>query len=178
MPSIPEGHFTYQFPDGWSAHKYDQDGFYIRHFQRVGQIESGDEGAKAVDVLAFGAGQELWLIEQKDYTGGQAQIQATALLRAFSAKVTDTLACLLAARSNAQPGSTSHELATQALTKPTLRCVLHVEQPVKPSKLFPQVIDPKTARDKLRRSIKPIDPRAEFGSAAELNAKALGWSIL
>lgn len=177
MPNIQEGRFTYQFPSDWVASKYDQDSFYIQHFQRVGQIESGDEGAKAVDVLAFGVGPELWLIEQKDYTGGQAQIQASALLRAFSAKVTDTLACLLAARSRAQPDTTSHELAIKALARPLLRCVLHVEQTAKPSRLFPQVIDPKTARDKLRRSLKPIDPRAEFGTAAELNARDLGWSI-
>lgn len=177
MVAIVEGHYTYQFPPGWTATKYDQDTFYIKKFQRVGLVEDGSKGVKAVDVLAFGDDSELWLIEQKDYTGGGAQIKAGELLTAMAEKVVGTLACLVAARINGQRDSASQLLADQALKKTKIRCVLHVEQPTKLSKLFPQVIDPKTARDKLRRALGAIDSHAEFGNKTTLNTKSFSWSI-
>ncbi len=177
MPNLPEGRFTYQFPANWTAAKYDEDRFYTKQFQKVGLVEGGNKGVKAVDVLAFGAGPELWLIEQKDYTGGGAQITAGQLLHAASAKVVGTLACLVTARCKCQPGSASQVLAVNALEKTKIRCVLHVEQPQKPSKLFPQVIDPKTARDVWRRALGPIDAHAEFGDQTVLNGRHLDWTI-
>lgn len=178
MVAIVEGRYTYQFPPGWTATKYDQDRFYIKQFQRIGLVDVGSQGMKAVDVLAFGDGSELWLIEQKDYTGGGAQIKAGELLTAMADKVVGTLACLVAARTNGQNGSASQLLADQALKKTKIRCVLHVEQPTKPSKLFPLVIDPKTGRDKLRRALGAIDSHAELGDQTSLNAKSFSWSIV
>lgn len=178
MPAVVEGNYTYQFPNHWTATKYDQDWFYIKKFQRVGLFEDGNQGIKAVDVLAFGDGPELWLIEQKDYISGEAQTKAGELLTAMADKVVGTLACLVTARINGQKGSNSQLLADQALKKTKIRCVLHVEQPKKPSKLFRQVIDPKTARDKLRRTLGAIDSHAECGDQNSLNAKSFGWSIV
>ncbi len=178
MPRIDEGRYAYQFPQGWTAAKYDEDGFYVKKFQKVGLVEDGNKGVKAVDVLAFGDGPELWLIEQKDYSGGGAEIKAGELLYAAAGKLVGTLACLAVAHKNCQLGSASQQLAAQALRKTRIRCVLHVEQPAKPSRLFPQVIDPKTARDTFRRAVGPIDSHAEFGNQEQLNAKNWAWVIV
>ncbi len=170
MPSIPEGLFTYDFPATWSAEKYDMDSYYRVHFQ------SFAGGQKAVDVLAFGGGNELWLIEQKDYRAG-SQIKAAELFDAIASKMLATMACLVAARSNAAPGTRSQIVASGALLKPKVRCVLHIEQPSTHSKLFPQVVDPKTVRDKLRSALKAVDRRAHAGSQDQLNSLTLGWTI-
>lgn len=162
MQSVVEKTFTYVFPNKWKAEKYDEDAFYTKHFQ------SFAGGAKAVDVLAFGPGTELWLIEQKDYRQG-SQIKAAELLEAVAKKMSNTLACLVAARSRAEPGSASAKLAGNALSKHKVRCVLHIEQPIKISRLYPQVIDPKTIRDKLRQTLRAIDPHAEGGDKNTLN---------
>jgi hypothetical protein len=171
MPSITEGQFTYNFPATWSAEKYDVDSYYRVHFQ---SFAGGRR--KAVDVLAFGGGNELWLIEQKDYRVG-AEIKAAELFDAIASKILTTMACLVAARSNASPGTRSQIVASGALLKPKVRCILHIEQPATHSKLFPQVVDPKTVQDKLRSALKAVDRRAHAGSQAQLNGLGLGWTI-
>jgi len=45
-----------------------------------------------------------------------------------------------------------------------LRVVLHLEQPLKYSKLFPQVIDSANAPGKLRKMLRAIDPHAQIFS--------------
>ncbi|HEY4714820.1 MAG TPA: hypothetical protein VIH30_11350 [Aquirhabdus sp.] len=170
MPRIPEGHFFYDFPATWTAEKFDKDTYYRVHFQ------SFAGGRTAVDVLAFGGGNELWLIEQKDYRVG-AQIKAAEMFDAIASKMLDTMACLVAARSNAAAGTRSEIVASGALRKTKVRCVLHIEQPSTHSKLFPQVVDPKTVQDKLRTVLKAIDRRAHAGSQTQLNSLMLGWAI-
>ncbi|MCP5277661.1 MAG: hypothetical protein H6935_04780 [Thiobacillus sp.] len=164
MPSVTEKAFTYVFPANWRAEKFDKDAFYLGHFS------SFAGGTKAVDVLAFGDDNELWLIEQKDYRQG-AQIKAVELLEAVARKMSGTLACLVAARSRAATGSASQILAHDALHKYKVRCALHIEQPQKPSKLHPQVIDPKSIRDKLRQTLGAIDPHSEGGDKSVLNGR-------
>lgn len=162
MPNVTEKAFTYQFPSDWRAVKFDKDAFYQEHFK------SFAGGTKAVDVLAFGENDELWLIKQKDYRQG-AQIGTVELLAAVAKKMSGTLACLVAARSCAAPDSASAKLAHDALHKHKIRCALHIEQREKPSKLYPQVIDPKSIRDKLRQTLRAVDCHSVGGNMATLN---------
>lgn len=170
MPNIPEGDFNYCFPTTWTAKKYDETSFYKNHFQ------SFANGCKAVDVLAFCDQDTLWLIEQKDYRQGSS-ITSAELFQAMADKVIGTLACLVAARAQAQHAGICHTLATQALTKKKIRCVLHVEQPRSHSRLFPQVIDPANARLKIRQTLRAVDNKAEIGDKTTLNNLGLGWTI-
>lgn len=174
MLSISEGSFNYDFPDDWTASKFDKDPFYLKHFQSFGA------GVQAVDVLAF-SNDELWLIEQKDYRQGQDQesaINANDLFMVMASKVLGTLACLVSARSlGTSNESASHQLATEALLRKKVRCVLHIEQPTKPSTLFPQVIDPKNAKDKFKRVMKSVDPRAVIGDKNVINSCIHQWQI-
>jgi hypothetical protein len=70
-------------------------------------------------------------------------------------------------------------MATTVLRKPKLkiRFVLHLEQPQKPSKLFPQVVDPKSAKDKMRQKLRAVDPHAIVGDKALLN-KLMAWQVI
>jgi hypothetical protein len=72
-------------------------------------------------------------------------------------KVRDTLAGLAAAKSNANNQS-ERACARKALKKNRLRVVLHLEQPRKPSKLFPQAVDPSKLIMKLKQVLKAVDP--------------------
>ncbi len=54
------------------------------------------------------------------------------------------------------------QLAIAAVKSQQLRVVLHLEQPLKYSKLFPQVIDSANAQGKLRKMLRAIDPMLKF----------------
>lgn len=170
MPTVTEGAFTYSFPNAWKANKYDETPFYKNHFQNFAG------GTKAVDVLAIGNGAELWLIEQKDYRQG-AIIKCAELFDHVALKVLHTLACLVSTRSTGAPGTACVMTAANALAKPQIRCALHVEQPQHHSKLFPQVIDPKTAAQKFKQQMKAVDRHPLVGDKSFLNSKA-PWNIL
>lgn len=170
MPTVTEGAFTYSFPNTWKANKYDETSFYKNHFQNFAG------GTKAVDVLAIGDGTELWLIEQKDYRQG-ATIKCAELFDHVALKVLHTLACLVSTRSTGAHGTACLMTAQNALAKPQIRCALHVEQPKSPSKLFPQVIDPKTAVQKFKQQMKAVDHHALVGDQSFLNSK-VPWQIL
>jgi hypothetical protein len=171
MPGVKEGVFTYRFPPGWTARKFDADAFYKKHFQN----HAG--GSKGVDVLGFANADDadtLWLIEQKDYRQGvEREVLLEDLFEAVAHKASATLACLVAARSRAQDGSASEMLASAALLKRRVRCILHIEQPAHRSRLFPVVADPKTLRDRFRRAVRAIDVRAEAGDKATLDTRGL-----
>jgi hypothetical protein len=51
-----------------------------------------------------------------------------------------------------------------------------MEQPRKPAKLFPQVIDPASARTQLKKSVRAVDPHPFFGNASDLTAKT-AWTV-
>jgi hypothetical protein len=170
MPSVTEGSFTYSFPKSWDASKYDDTAFYRNHFQHFAG------GTKAVDVLAISNGAELWLIEQKDYRLG-ATIKCADLFGHVALKVLHTLACLVSTRSTGSPGTACFTRATNALAKPNIRCALHVEQPQHHSKLFPQVIDPKTAHQKFKQQMKAVDHHPLVGDKNHLNTK-VPWVII
>jgi hypothetical protein len=159
MPRVVEGSITFDFPNGFVVQKLDDTTFYKKLFQSFAQ------GSKAVDFLAFDPNKsEVWFLEVKDYRAHR-RIKTIDLFDEIAQKVLSSLACLLAMRANAVIPAEQNfaEFATKNLQ---LKVVLHLEQPVKPSKLFPQVVDPKNLRDKLRQKIRPIDNKAEFSSIA------------
>lgn len=152
MPSLREGGLRFDFPDPWEATQYDNWAFYRNQFAAIGG------GSRAVDFLACHPQQDsLWLIEVKDYRRNP-RTKPIHLWEEMAVKVRDTLAGLVAAKSGeADP---DRSWAEYALRKPKLRVVLHLEQPAKPSRLFPRSFDPAKVQQKLRQVIKPIDAHA------------------
>ena len=158
MPQIIEGSIRFDFPTGFTVQKLDATTFYKKHFQ------SFAGGAKAVDILAFdSSNSELWLIEVKDYRAHR-RLKTIDLFDEIAQKVFSSLACLLAMRANAV--GEEQIFAVEALKQIRLRVVLHLEQPSKPSKFFPQVIDPKAVPDKLKQRLRAIDPQAKVSGIA------------
>jgi hypothetical protein len=159
MPRVSEGSITFDFPDGFVVQKLDDTTFYRKHFQSLVQ------GLKAVDFLAFGSREsELWFLEVKDYRAHR-RTKTIDLFDEVSQKVLSSLACLLAMRANANV-SDEQVFAKKAAKQIRLKVVLHLEQPEKPSKLFPRVVDPSNVRIKLRQKVRSIDSKAEFSSIA------------
>ena len=166
MPILQEGNLTFSFSNDWQAIKYDDSSFHTKYFQ------SFAGGSKAVDFIAFG-NQELWLIEVKDYRL-HARTKSTDLYLEIASKVRATLAGLLAITATNNPsGDSETKSIAQSIFKRSyqLRIALHLEQPIQHSKLFPQVIDPKTARDKLRQQLRSVDPHALVGDKTFFNAQ-------
>jgi len=149
MLSLTEGKLRFNFPLGWEATQYDDWAFYENQFQ------DSCCGNKAVDFLAFQPqADELWLIEVKDYRLHR-RTKTIHVWDEMAIKARDTLAGLVATKANgALP---DRPWATHALRKAKLKFVLHLEQPVQHSKLFPRTLDPSKIQQKLRQLIKPID---------------------
>jgi hypothetical protein len=159
MLRVVEGSITFDFPSGFMVQKLDDTTFYKKHFQ------SFVNGSKAVDFLLFDPQTSgLWLLEVKDYRA-HGRTKIINLFDEIAQKVLSSLACLLAMRANANV-SDEQVFATHAVKQTRLKVVLHLEQPVKPSKLFPQVVDPSNIRIKLRQKVRSIDSKAECSSIA------------
>lgn len=145
MLKITEGTLEFVFPKTWQAEKFDDTGFYRKHFQ-------GFADSKSVDVVAFSAdGDELWLIEVKDYRVNRRD-KSLDLFREIAIKVRDTLACLYLARG--KPEITLYGFAQQAAAKTKIRVALHLEQPAKPSKLYPPIVERGNAYLKLAQTMR------------------------
>ena len=166
-----EGRLTFSFPPGWDALKYDESTFHKKHFQ------SFAGGSKAVDFVAFKP-DELWLIEVKDYRA-RTRTKSPDLFEEIARKVQATLAGLVAVKSESGSSgdTTTRDFSKRALRSfRRLRIAVHLEQSGKPSRLFPHVIDPKNAHDKLRKTVHAVDPRAIIGNAAFFNSRNL-WAV-
>ncbi len=85
-----------------------------------------------------------------------------------------TLAAMLPAKLNASDSSESN-FAAQVLRGQRLRVVLHLEQPVTHSRLFPRAIDPADVQQKLRTLIKPIDPHPMVDQSTQM--QGLPWTV-
>ena len=166
MPTIMEGNLTFQFPNAWQATKFDQWSFYRNQFQSV------CGGAKAIDILALAPDGGLWTIEIKDYRQ-QRRTKPSQLAEEVACKVRDSLAALVAAKINANDPE-EKRLAQDALTAQTIRVILHLEQPAKPSKLFPH-IDPAHIHQKLKQLIKAIDPHPCVLESTRM--KGMAWTV-
>ena len=108
MTHITEGLLRFEFPNDWTASKFDEWRFYRKQFIRIGNAVSTcgacsnqrDAGVKAIDILAIGPGSVCWQIEIKDYRRTKTS-NFLFLADEVAIKVRDTLACLAAARLNA-----------------------------------------------------------------------------
>jgi hypothetical protein len=168
MPSVTEGSLTFEFSAGWEASKLDEWSFYRNQFQKV------CNGTKAVDILAIEPGQAcVWLIEVKDYRRHVRKKTVDVAIET-ACKARDSLALLAAARVNATDDDQRAQ-AGRALRSRTIRVVLHLEQPVKPSRLFPRDIDVANTQQKLRQLVRAIDPHP---LVRETNLMAgCGWTV-
>ena len=158
----------FSFPDGWQVLKYDTCSFHRNQFQEFAG------GSKALDAVALSPDRTMWLIEVKDYSRHQRS-KAGTVFSEVAAKVRSTLAGLAVARVRANDKS-EREFARRAMNASSLRVALHLDQPEQSSRLFKQVIDPKTARTQLKREVKAVDPRAVcYGRGVDL--KAMPWTV-
>jgi len=136
-------------PIGWWIWKYDDSSFHRKQFQGFAG------GSKAMDVVALSDEGTLWLIEVKDYRQ-HPRTKPSSVFAEVAAKVRATLAGLAVARVKANDPH-ERKLAAQAMTCTNLRVTLQLSQPHRPSRLFPQVIDPMDGRDKMRRELRAVD---------------------
>lgn len=168
MPSVTEGNLTFEFTAGWDVSKLDGWSFYRNQFQSV------CDGTKAVDILAIEPGHVcVWLIEIKDHRL-HVRKKPSNIADETARKVRDSLALLVAANVNANDHGEKAQ-AGRALRSQKIRVVLHLEQPAKPSKLFPRKIDIANTQQKLRQLVRAIDPHA---IVREMSAMAgCAWAV-
>lgn len=132
---------------GW-VWKYDDSSFHR------GQFQGFAGGSKAVDAIVL-LDETLWLIELKDFRRSRRSKPSTVFFE-VAAKVKATLAGLAVARVRAND-SEDRRRAKAAMSCRSIRVVLQLAQPVKPSRLFPKVVDPGDASIKLRRELRAVD---------------------
>ena len=166
MTAVQVDRLIFTFPSSWKTCKYDEWIFYRKQFSKMWS------GIKAVDLIAID-NQVIWLIEAKDYRQ-QARTKARDLADEVAKKVFCTLAAMLPAKVNASNTSESY-FAREVISGQRLRVVLHLEQPVKTSKLFPRAINPSNVQLNLRKIIKPIDPHPMVVEST--NMQGLAWAV-
>lgn len=149
MQELVEGMLTFTFPAPLIAQQYDGWSFYRNQFN------SAFGGTKAVDFVCLDQ-QCTWLIEVKDYRVNRRS-KPSELGDEMAIKVRDTLAGLVTASCNANE-SDERLFAKKAVKNKRLRVVLHIEQPAKLSKLFPQVVNPANLKAKLKQLLRAVDP--------------------
>jgi len=168
MPQLIVDKFTFNFPAEWMPLKYDDSVYYRKHFNDFA-------ASKAVDLLALAPRHSaLWMIEIKDYRR-RRRTKPECLFTEVAHKVRDTLAGLAAARV-AVNDPQLQAFAVNAMRASSFRVVLLLEQPQKPSKLFPQAVDPSTARTALIKAVRAVDPHPIFCNAGALTEKT-GWNV-
>lgn len=156
-------------PEDWWVWKYDDSAFHRNQFQ------SFAGGSKAMDAVALAIDGTLWLIELKDYRR-QGRSKPSSVFAEVAAKTRATLAGLATARVRANDQA-EQKLAYKAMKCRQIRVALQLAQPVKPSRLFPQVIDPADAQTKLRSALKAVDPHA-LCTAGAIGDGRLPWSTV
>lgn len=165
MINVQVDGLTFIFPDSWKVSKYDEWAFYRNQFSKMWN------GIKAVDLLAI-ENQVIWFIEVKDYRTSR-RTKALDLADEVAQKVFSTLAAMLPAKVNSSV-TDEHDFAGEVVKATKLRVVLHLEQPLKKSKLFPR-IDPANVQLKLRTLIKPIDPHPKVVESTQM--QHLEWTV-
>jgi len=166
---LTEGALAFTFLQGAIADHYDRWSFYRNQFQNGCAQDN-----KAVDLVCRFR-QETWLIEVKDYRT-HARTKVIDLADEIAAKVRDTLAGLVAACCNANDAK-ERDLARQLLSAKRIRVVLHLEQPVTKSRLYPRgIIEPDKLTQKLRSKLKALDPHPRIASTRN-PALGVPWSV-
>lgn len=155
-------------PTAWQFFtKYDGWSYYRRHFKGFAG------GQKAVDVLGLAGDGTLWLIEVKDYRRNRRS-KPSRIEHEMAAKVANTLAGLAVARVRAD--HQERQMADASMRCSSIRVVLQLAQPAKPSKLFPQVANPVDISIKLKKAVRAIDPHPKCVVGA-VASSALPWTM-
>ncbi len=119
---------------------------------------------------------QTWLIEIKDYRR-HPRTKVIDLGDEIAFKVRDTLAGLVAAKCNANTADEKNT-AREALKRNRFRVVLHLEQPRKHSKLFPQVVDPSLVLQKLKQRLKAVDAHPRVVDQRTLETRNdMNWTV-
>lgn len=169
MQEINEGRLRFLFPDNTVATKYDDWSFYRNQFN------SAFGGTKAIDIVHVDSLQT-WLIEIKDYRVDR-RTKAIEIGDEIALKVRDTLAGLAAAKCMANDND-EKKAASKALEKNRIRVLLHIEQPLKHSKLFPKVFDPSKILQKLKHLLKAVDAHPRVVDQHTLdNWHDMNWTV-
>lgn len=164
MTVVREGLIELRFAEGWVASKYDEWPFYRDHVAR------GIEGTKAVDVVALALDSTLWLVEIKDYRA-HGRTKPMDLADEVAIKVRDTLAGIfIAAKSPSE--HTYRGSARRGLAASRIRVVLHLEQPARPSRLTPHVVNPVNLQQKLKQLLRAVDAHP---LVVDLTTPSLPW---
>ena len=166
MTNIEVDGLTFTFPDSWKVSKYDDWAFYRNQFSKI------RNGIKAVDLLAI-ENQVTWLIEVKDYRTSRRE-KTVDLCEEVAQKVFCTLAAMLPAKVNASV-TEERDFAGEVMKATKLRVVLHLEQPLKHSTLFPRAFNPANVQLELRRLIKSIDPHPKVVESTQM--QGLAWTV-
>lgn len=146
--TLIEGSLSFELEQVKFAEKYDD----WRHYRNV--FNSACGSSKAVDFVVSKA-DTLWLIEVKDYRTHR-RTKPSNLADEVILKVRDTMAGLV---STAFVGMDSGEQSKSrsALSHRKLRIIFHLEQPSKPSRLFPMSVDPADILMKLKQRLRFAD---------------------
>lgn len=160
---------SFQFDDDWQVSKYDEWAFYKNQFSKI------KSGIKSVDLIAISPSPDpvLWLIEAKDYRT-HSRTKHIPIQDEFVQKVFDTLSALIPAKIRADQAE-EKEIAKLATRAKKICLVLHLEQPTTHSKLRPRAINPADIYQKLRQSLKAIDPHPRV--AESTNMQNLPWQV-
>lgn len=190
MSSLVEGGLTFTFPSDYEASKFDDWSFYRNQFQRLGSglrvtcskcdVElhcrecrtAKTSGVKAIDFLAVHKATT-WLIELKDYRRNR-RTKTSDLADEIALKVRDSLAVLVAAAMNANDLA-EKQRARRAIDAPGIRVVLHLEQPLVHSKLFPCPIDRAKVQQRLKQLLKSVDAHPQVVDRA--NPGNIAWKV-
>jgi hypothetical protein len=167
MINVQVDGLTLTFPASWKVSKYDDWAFYRNQFSKMWN------GIKAVDLLAI-ENQVTWFIEVKDYRTSP-RTKALDLANEVAQKVFSTLAAMLPAKVNTAVIDEERNFAEEIVNATQLRVVLHLEQPLKHSKLFPRAFDPANVQLKLRTLVKPIDPHPKVVESTQM--QGLSWTV-
>ncbi len=164
---IQEGDLCFTFDPSCKAAKYDEWAFYRRQFCKTAT------GIKAVDIVCIDSNR-LWLIEVKDYRAHR-RTKLTDIADECVQKVVHSLAGIFAAGVNAFVEE-EKVLANAAKHSNSIGVVLHLEQPQKPSKLFPHVVDISNLETKLKQKLKSIDPHPRVINKSRVR-QDMNWRV-
>ena len=167
MTVLRESNLTFTFRSGWQVEKYDTWPIYLN------QIKDSCGGLKGVDFIALDPHGTLWLIEVKDYRRNR-RIKKISIWNEMSLKTVHTLAGFVIATQHANHPHT--QFAQNCLCVNRIRVVLHLEQPQKPSKLFPRPYDLANIQLKLKQMVKPIDAHPRVVEMADLSG--ISWTVV
>ncbi len=163
MTRLQEKNFTYDFPPGWAAEKWDDTEFHRKRFS------NSMGSSKSVDLVAFDNGADhLWLIECKDF---RLADNLTILRRCeeIPQKFKDTLASLVCARN--APDEPTKSFSRSALKKTRLRCVVHWEFDFHHDRrLFPVKTMVADIQTKLKQQLQVADPSSLIGNQRQISA--------